>query len=139
MNIPPFSIFSAVSELAVTAVVLYTVLDNLRGRPLRWKPLGGVLAFELCVNIVYMASRASQVDRDAEMSVWMRAFFAGHGILSLLMFLILVTVFILATTDEHLKRPTWFRRHVRLTWLLLLFWMVSVLSGEALFVIHYLV
>lgn len=137
MEVPLFSIFSAVSELFVTAIVLYAIIKNMKGGPLPWKMLGAVLIFELCVNIVYMASRAAQTESAAGISTAMKIFFAAHGILSLLMFVGLVVVVLLSMVDQKMGRPTWFRRNVRLTWAFLFFWMVAVVSGEAIFVIHY--
>ena len=57
MNIPAFSIFSAISEIFVTIGVLYAIITGIRsGKIPKWI-MGGVLLFELCVNIVYMAGR----------------------------------------------------------------------------------
>ena len=137
MEVPLFSIFSAVSELVVTAVVLYAIVKNVRGGKLPWKMLGSVLIFELCVNIVYMANRASHAETNAGLSTAMRFLFAAHGILSLLMFVGLVVVVLMAIIDDKLGRPTWFRRHVRMTWAFLALWMIAVISGEVIFVMHY--
>lgn len=138
MQIPAFSIFSAISEIFVTIAVLYTVISNLKGKPLNWKLLGVVLAFELCVNVVYMANRAAKADTDTTLTPAMKAFFAGHGILSLLMFLGLAVVFLLSVVDIASGRETWFRRNRGLAWTFVFFWMVSVISGEAIFVMRYL-
>lgn len=138
MNIPAFSLFSAISELIVTAAVLYTIVGNLRGRPFQWRLLGLVLAFELCVNIVYMSIRAAHADTTAELTRLMTALYAAHGIMSLLMFVGLLLVFMLAVIDEKSGRATWFRRHAALTYSFLLLWMISVASGEVIFVLRYL-
>jgi hypothetical protein len=137
MEIPTFSLVSAISEVFVTIAVLYAVIANLRGQPLNWKLLGVVLAFELCINVVYMAGRASAADTDTTLSTGMKIFFAGHGILSLLMFLGLGVVFLLSVIDISSGRETWFVRHRRLAWTFIFFWMVSVLSGEAIFLLRY--
>ena len=139
MEIPAFSIFSAISELFVTAGVLYAVISNLRGGVFRWKLLGLVLVFELTVNIVYMTQRASAADSAAELSTALKLFYAGHGILSLIMFLTLCGVYISAVSDLGSDRETWFRRHRSGSWILIFFWMVSVSTGEAIFVLRYLV
>lgn len=138
MDIPAFSIFSALSEVVVTVIVLYAILGNMRGGALRWKLLGAVLAFELCVNVVYMAIRAAHADSDSSIAGAMKLFLAAHGILSLLMFAGLIVLYLLAVVDEKMGRPTWFRRHAAMSWTFLVFWMVSVLSGEAIFVWRYL-
>ena len=40
MEVPLFSIFSAVSELFVTAIVLYAIIKNMKGGRLPWRMLG---------------------------------------------------------------------------------------------------
>lgn len=137
MEVPAFSIFSAISEVFVTLAVLYTIISNLRGDPFRWKLMGLVLAFELCVNIVYMVGRSSGVDASTEISSGMKLFFAGHGILSLGMFVALVIVYIVSVMDMKEGEQTWFQRHRIASYVIIAFWMVSVTSGEALFFIRY--
>lgn len=135
--VPAFSIFSAISEVFVTIAVLYAVISNMNGKRLNWQLLGAVLAFELCVNVVYMAGRAAKADSDSTLSTGMKLFFAGHGILSLAMFLGIVVLFIFAVMDHKSGRPTWFQRHRAGTWVFVFFWMVSVLTGEAIFFMRF--
>lgn len=139
MEIPAFSIFSAVSELAVTAVVLYVVVRNLRGRPFEWKLLGAALVFEVCVNVVYMSIRAAETDQASGLSTAMKVLAALHGILSLAMLIGLIGVYILAVVDTKSGRETWFRRNPGLTWAFIGLWLISVGSGEAFFALRYLV
>jgi hypothetical protein len=138
MNIPVFSLFSAVSEVFVTIVVLYTIILALRGGPFKRELLGATLLFELCVNIVYMTGRASAADASSTLSTGMKIFYAGHGILSLVMFVGLAIVYMLSLVDDSRGREVWFRRRPAATYVFLFFWMVSVLSGEAIFVMTYL-
>ncbi len=137
MEAPAFSIFSAISELLVTAVVLYAVIRSLRGQPLAWRLLGAVLLFEICVNVVYMAQRAAHAEQSTDLSAGLRGLYAAHGILSLLMLIGLIAVYLLAVADHKQQRPTWFRRHPGLTWAFLALWLISVASGELIFVLRY--
>jgi hypothetical protein len=136
-GVPAFSIFSAISELFVTLAVLYTIISNLYGKKLLWPLLGGVLTFELCVNVVYMAGRAAAADTDTTLTTGMKLFFAAHGILSLAMFVGLLILFILAVIDVKSGRESWFRRHRVGTWIFVFFWMVSVVTGEAIFLMRF--
>ncbi|MBK6683018.1 MAG: hypothetical protein IPG45_00970 [Deltaproteobacteria bacterium] len=138
MNIPTFSIFSAISEVFVTIGVLYAIITTLRGKPFPKVALGIVLAFELCVNVVYMAGRASQADKSAEISHGMKLFYAFHGTLSLLMFVTLAAVYLLSLWDESSGRQTWFARHRTGSYVMIFFWMVSVISGEVIFYLAHL-
>ena len=138
MNAPAFSIFSAVSEIFVTIGVLYAMIRAVRGNGLPKWLMGGVLLFELCVNVVYMAGRASQADKSTELTTGMKIFFAVHGTLSLAMFVTLVVLYSISLYGESKAKNDWFFRHPRATWGLVGLWMVSVLTGEAIFVMRYI-
>lgn len=138
MEIPAFSIFSAISELVVTGVVLYVIIGNLKGRPFNWKLLGVVLVFEVCVNVIYMIKRASAADVDSQLSGTLKALFAVHGILSLIMLVALILVYLLSTFDFKAGRSTWFQQHRVATWGLIFLWILAVGSGEYAFALRYL-
>lgn len=138
MNIPPFSIFSAVSEILVTVVVLYALVGNLRGGPFRWKLLGLALAFELCVNVMYMIHRAGAAERDPALSGALGALFAIHGMMSLVMFVGLLLVYLTCTFESKDGRRTWLQRHPAQSWTFIALWMIAVISGEAAFIWRYL-
>jgi len=139
MPIPPFSIFSAVSELFVTAGVFYVVRRNWTRRPFPLALLIGVALFEALVNVVYMANRASRAAAGHDViSPAMKIFFAAHGTLSLLAYLWFVILAVFAWQDQRANR-WFFRDRPALTWSFLVVWTVSVVSGEVLFVLRYLV
>lgn len=138
MTIPPFSLFSAISELFVTAGVLWIVRRNWTRRPF---PLGAFLAvalFEALVNVLYMANRAASAAAGVEpVARGMKLAFALHGALSLFAYLAFVVLGVIAWQDQ--KAGRWFfREHAALTWSFLVVWTVSIASGEALFVARYL-
>jgi hypothetical protein len=138
MNIPPFSLFSAVSELFVTAGVLFVILRN--WNRLRF-PLGVFLAvalFEALVNVLYMANRAAQAATGTHetLSTGMKLFFAGHGLLSLVAYLVFVVLGIFAYQEQKDGR-FFFRERPVLTWTFLAVWTVSIVSGEAIFLMRY--
>jgi len=139
MHIPTFSIFSAISELFVTAGVLYIIRRNWTRRTF---PLGVFLTvalFEAFINVMYMATKSAQASSGATsgLSPAMRIFYAGHGMLSLLAYLVFVVLGVLAYQDQKENR-FWFRDRPRLTWTFLVVWTISIVSGEAIFVAHYL-
>lgn len=138
MSIPPFSVFSAVSELFVTAGVIFVIRRNWTRRPF---PLGVFLTvalFEALVNVMYMATRAAKAATDAEpVSTGMKLFFAGHGMLSLLAYLVFVVLGVVAWQEQRAGR-WFFAERPGLTWGFAVLWAVSILSGEAIFVMRYL-
>jgi hypothetical protein len=139
LSIPPFSIFSAISELFVTAGVFTMVRLNWTRRPFPLPLFLGIALFEALVNVVYMAGRASRAATGADaISPGMKIFFAAHGILSLLAYLVFVILAVFAWQDQRVGR-FFFRDRPVLTWAFLAGWAVSVGSGEVLFILRYLV
>ncbi|MBI1797193.1 MAG: hypothetical protein HYR74_09090 [Candidatus Eisenbacteria bacterium] len=138
MHAPAFSIFSAVSELFVTAAVLYLVRRNWTGRGFSLPLFIAVALFEACVNVAYMANRASSAAAGREpIAAGMKIFYALHGMLSLLAFLWFVVLAVFAWQEQRAGR-SFFRARPVLTWAFVIVWLVSVLSGETLFALRYL-
>jgi len=137
MHIPPFSLFSAVSELFVTAGVFWVIHRNWTRRPFPLPLFLAVALFEAFVNVMYMASRSSAAASDHSIAPNLRIFFALHGMLSLLAYLVFVILGVLAYQDQKEGRY-WFRDRPAVTWTFIVVWIISVGSGEALFVARYL-
>ena len=138
MRIPPFSIFSAASELFVTAGVIYVIYRNWTRRPF---PLGLFLAvavFEAFVNVFYMATKTARAAAGAEaIGTGMKIAFASHGLLSLLAYLVSVVLGVIAWQEQREGR-FFFRERPALTWAFAVVWAVSVISGEVIFGLRYL-
>jgi hypothetical protein len=138
-SIPAYSIFSATSELLVTAAVFYVLWRAYAHNDFRRGLLVVVLAFEALVNISYMAYRmAIPSEGLANAPGWLTATAALHGILSLGMFLFLIFLAAMAWRDDA-RGENFFRDHAGTTWTFVGLWMTSILSGEFLFVSLYLV
>lgn len=137
--IPAFSIFSASSELLVTAAVFYIVWRAYTKNDFRGALLAIVLAFEALANIAYMAYRvAVPSDELRDAPAWLTSTAALHGILSLVMFLFLVFIAALAWKDNR-DGTNFFREQKATTWIFVGLWTVSIASGEFLFAALYLV
>jgi len=141
MHIPPFSIFSAISELFVTAGVLYVIRRNWTRQPFPFALFLTVSLFEALVNVMYMANRSAAATAPGAKEVLttgMKIAYAGHGLLSLLVYLTFVVLGTLAYQES--KAGRWFfRDRPVLTWTFLVLWFISVGSGETIFALHYLV
>lgn len=135
MNLPAFSTFSAIAELFVTAGVFYVVLTNYRGRPFAWKLAAAVIVFEFSVNMMYMIFRMRETS-GSHGSAPYGLFMAAHGMLSLVVFVLFVVLSYLAYAAWKRDR-FFFRAHPALTWTFLALWMLSVGSGEVLYVLNY--
>jgi hypothetical protein len=135
--IPAYSIFSAGSELLVTAAVFYVLWRAYARDDFRRGLLVVVLSFEALVNISYMAYRAV-VPAAGGLPGWLQATAALHGILSLAMFLALLFFAAMAWRDDA-RGENFFRDHKGTTWAFAALWTVSIVSGEFLFVATYLI
>ena len=141
MHIPPFSIFSAVSELFVTAGVLYVIRRNWTRRPFPFALFLTVSLFEALVNVMYMANRSAKAATPGTMdtlSTGLKIAFAAHGLLSLVAYLVFVLLGVLAYQEFKAGRY-FFRERPGLTWTFIVVWFISVGSGETLFALRYLV
>jgi len=141
MEIPTFSQVAAISELLITAAVLYVIISNLRGRPLAWKLLLAALLYESALNIPYMIRKLPVSEGGtspaAELSPALTALAAFHGMLSLLMFLALWVMGVIAYLHMRQGRR-FFQEHPVLSLAFIAVWIISVASGELLFILRYL-
>jgi len=130
-----FSAFAAISELFVTTGVLAVVIHNFRRKGYLWKLAVGVLCFEFFVNMLYMIVRMQKQAQPAEFKAYGSTFVAlaaAHGSLSLLVFIFFAICTFLARA-EFKKGKFFYREHARLTYAFLFLWMLSVGSGELMF------
>ena len=146
MHIPAFSLFSAISELFVTAGVLFVVRRNWTRRTFPFALFIGVALFEGLINVMYMAKRAADASGTAvateaaahALSAVMKIGFAVHGLLSLLAYLVFVVLGVFAHQEQQQDPPRWFfRERPALTWTFLALWVISIGSGEVLFALRY--
>lgn len=135
MSAPTFSTFSAISELFVTAGVFYVVFTNLKGHGFKWKLAGGVIVFEFLINMMYMIFRMQQQTESSVDSSFV-AFAAGHGVLSLLVF-ILFAAFSFLAYSANKRGHHFFRDNRTLTYAFIGLWTLSVVSGEVLYFVNY--
>ncbi len=135
---PAFSVFSALSELLVTAGVLYIVRRNWTRRRFALGVFLAVALFEAFVNVMYMATRAAQAGGGGSpLTTGMKLAYASHGLLSLLAYLVFVMLGVFAWQEQRNDRY-FFRERPGLTIGFLAVWLVSVISGEGIFLARYL-
>jgi uncharacterized membrane protein YozB (DUF420 family) len=126
-----FSTFSAVSEIFVTIGVLTIVYQNYQQRPFNGRLALGLVLFEFFVNMLYMISRMDH-HSTTENPIWFKLLAAVHGSLSLLVFIAFAVYAALAYSDSK-RGVFFFKEHPSQTKVFVFLWMVSVLSGEALY------
>lgn len=138
MDAPVFSTFSAIAEVFVSAGVLYVVYRSYMRKRFEWRLATALIVFEFSVNMMYMISRMRDASGGQEATPSPYALFmAAHGILSLIVFVLLVVycylAFVAARHDRH-----FFAEHRAVTWSFVSLWLLSVGSGEVLYVLNYL-
>ena len=138
MDAPTFSTFSAIAEIFVTIGVMYVIFRSYRQIGFASKVAALVIVFEFSVNMMYMISRMRDASGGHEaVSSSMALFMAAHGILSLIVFVLFVVYSYLAHVAWK-RGKHFFHEHKGITWSYVFLWMLSVGSGEALYVINYL-
>jgi hypothetical protein len=127
-----WSTITLFTELMVTASIYFIVWKAYRtGKFLRIFAFV-ILGYELFFNVSYMLSR----EVAGETSVVYKPYETGlaifHGIFSLVMFIALVTFFIVAAR-AYKRGKNYFLLQPKLTFLFVIAWGVSILSGITLF------
>lgn len=136
-QLPPFSYFSATSELLVTAAVFYVLWRAYYRNEFKGVLLATTLAFEALFNITYMALRIASPAPELHVSPWMEGLLAAHGILSLLMFAGLIAVAVEAFR-LHRQGRNLLRERPGTTMTFVVLWSISIVSGEAIFLVNLL-
>lgn len=134
---PLFSTVSAVTELLVTAAVYVFLVRAYRGTRFHGGLLAFALSYEVLVNVAYMTYRLF-VPSVAEHSDGMSLLLAFHGILSLFMLVGLIGLAMNAWRG-HRQGTNTLRAHPKTTWAFGILWAISILTGEAVYVLSYLV
>lgn len=129
-ELPIYSTIAAITEIFVTAAVLYVIALNLgKHRFPVWLLVGTVL-FELVANISYMVIRLQHVEPHLTGSLRLLAM--THGILSLIAFILLIILTILAIAAQKAGR-FFFHEKRWITYPFVVIWLASVLSGEVIY------
>lgn len=138
MHIPLISIATLASEIVITGIVAVVIWRGFtRGVFLSWLAFGG-LAYELLVNVSYMARREVKgASAQGDLNPYLTGLAIFHGIFSLLMFLALIALFIVAWR-RYRAGENYFAAHPRLTLAFSIAWAISILSGITLFADLYL-
>lgn len=135
MEAPAFSTFSAIAEFFVTLAVFYVVIRNFKGLGFAWQLAAVVAVFEFSVNMLYMIIRMRE-QSGTHATGFMAAFSAGHGLLSLLVYISFV-VFCFLAYRAFKRREFFFQQNPGVTYSFLTLWTVSVTTGWALYYLHY--
>jgi len=137
MNGPPlFSTLTLVTELFVTAGIFFVFAKAYRTAMFAGGVALAALTYEVLVNVSYMVYRtvthgAGEIAHEhAPIHIVIGA---THGILSLVMLIALI-VFLLVAWRHYRRGQNYFRQHRILTWMFLVLWTISIVSGIALYV-----
>ena len=139
MHAPLFSTITFFTELIISAIIYYTLYQGYKHNKFPTKLAFAALIYELLFNITYMARRVpSHVKASRVESPGLVALAAIHGILSLIMFVALI-IFFIAAWRSYKKEKNYFKDHKKITYTVLFFWTVSIVSGILFYIIEYVV
>jgi hypothetical protein len=137
---PAFSTFSALTELLVTAAVLWFFHQALRHGSYRFGLMTGAIIYETGFNITYMVSRIFD-HTEGETHVhdaWVTWFVAIHGTLSLVMFIGLIWIVAWSYRRVKAGQPNPLLANRVLSHTFLAAWLVSVVTGEVIYALYWL-
>lgn len=134
MNAPLLSTFSLITEIIITISIFYIFYKGYFTGVFHSKLALVTILYELIFNISYMAGRTPQATQKTASIASPFAIF--HGILSLVMFVLLI-IFLLIAWTKYKKEINFFKNHTVLTIFFLIFWTLSVTSGIAFYVMRY--
>lgn len=134
-GVPAYSIFGAVSSVLVTAAILFVFYRALTGHRFLAGLYNATVAFEGVFLVSYMAYDAvvHPAAANPDLPTWMLVVSGVHGLLSLVVFVALVYVAVAAHRRGRFGR-NYLRDHAGLTWALGVLAILSLLSGELIFV-----
>lgn len=136
MHAPLTSTITLIAELFISAIIYYTFYLGYKHNKFPIKLAAFALLYEIIFNISYMASRVGAQTESKFLPPAVILFAAVHGILSLLMFILLVIYFILAWKN-YKKDTNYFKTHKVITILFFIFWTFSIASGIIFYFLDY--
>lgn len=137
---PPLSSLSAATEVLVTVAVLWFLHRAYRYSDHRWGVIWTAIAYETAFNISYMTWRlfAHEEGVTHDHPAWVTWYVGTHGSLSLLMFIGLVSYVVWIRRSVSAGMPNPIARRPGLAVSFVILWMLSVLSGQGIYVMYWL-
>jgi heme A synthase len=137
MHAPLYSTITLIAELFVSAAIYYSLYQGYKHSRFPVKLAGAALLYEIIFNISYMALQVPEHAKAARVeSPFVIGLAIIHGTLSLLMFIALIIFFFFAWR-RYRKGKNYFHNHKILTWLFLIFWTFSIISGIFFYFVEY--
>lgn len=133
MQIPIASTITLIMELIIGCLIFHIVYSGYIKNVFSKKLAFFAVAYEIVFNVGYMLYRTFAHPTVSGLSGAMKLVGAVHGILSLIMLFVVVGFFVRAG-KEYGKNINYFAKHKIKTWLFLIFWTISLLSGIFLYV-----
>lgn len=138
MPIPFWSTITLLTEILVTASVLYIFYTSHKTGRFPEKLAAVTVGYEILFNITYMASRIFEHKNPSELMSHAAILLAiFHGTFSLIMFVALL-VFLFVAWRAYRKGQNYFAVHSKATIVFIVLWLVAVVSGFAFYYLSYL-
>jgi len=138
MTIPIYSTVALFTECIMLIVILYIFYNGYKYNRFNYKLVAIALSYEIIFNISYMLYRTvSAPESKSVHSAIVIGFAILHGILSLVMFILLI-VFLLLAWKNYKKKINYFKKHSVLSLIFIIFWLIAVISGIIIYAVYYL-
>ena len=132
MNPPLLSTITLAAELFIFSAILYIFYKGYEGRVFPFSLAYFAIVYEVVFNIGYMIYRSVGLKSADNLSTNLKILGAVHGILSLVVFVALVILMLLAIKN-YKRGINYFREHSKLSFLVIGFWIISLASGFLLY------
>jgi multisubunit Na+/H+ antiporter MnhB subunit len=136
MDPPLLSTITLFTEIIITVLIVYVFYNGYRWNKFPFRIATFALTYEILFNISYMIySALTHEHREihSPLHIWLAIF---HGIFSLVMFIALVILLIIAYR-KYRKKVNFFRKHRLVTFLFVILWMIAVFSGILFYFVAY--
>lgn len=132
MHVPIASTITLLMELFIAMIIFYIVYNGYFKNVFSKKMTFFAIAYETVFNVGYMVYRTFAAPSISNLNASWKIVAMLHGILSLII-LVAVIAFFLRASMEYAKNVNSFKEHHFQTKLFLFSWIVSLLSGIALY------
>jgi len=134
---PLYSTAALFAEIIISAIVLYIFYSSFKQNRLPYRLVVFALIYETFFNVGYMVYKT--LNHSVPQSAYSRLYLVlgmCHGILSLVMFIVLI-IFLMIAWKNYRKKINYFKKHTALTIIFLILWLISVMSGILLYYVAY--
>jgi len=128
MPIPIASTITLIMELIIASIIFFIIFKGFAKNIFLKKLSYFAIGYEIIFNVSYMLYRTIASQPSTQLSNSLKIFAALHGSLSLIILVAVIWLFLKAG-KAYAKNINYFKVHKIQTFLFILCWVISILSG----------